>query len=156
MQKNKILIIVIISGIAILLFIPIITFFYNIINTVESSISEYNSKKNIIRKSKITKVILNDEILNDTEAEKIIKLIIKTDINSTHVSIRPKANNYNNDLKFLTDTNKIIDFKFYFSKKCWNNKIKVEKEMMEIEGVAPFFPKKVTKYIIFSRSRTSM
>ena len=134
MQKNKILIIVIISGIAILLFISIITFFYNIINTVESSISEYNSKKNIIRKSKITKVILNDEILNDTEAEKIIKLIIKTDINSTHVSIRPKANNYNNDLKFLTDTNKIIDFKFYFSKKCWNNEIKVEKGMMEIEA----------------------
>ena len=68
MQKNKILIIVIISGITILLFISIITFFYNIINTVESSISEYNLKKSIIRKSKITKVILNDEILNDTEA----------------------------------------------------------------------------------------
>ena len=91
MQKNKILIIVIISGITILLFISIITFFYNIINTVESSISEYNLKKSIIRKSKITKVILNDEILNDTEAEKIIKLIIKTDINSNHVSIRAPA-----------------------------------------------------------------
>ena len=134
MKKNKKLIVVIILGIVLLLFIPVITFFYNIINTIESSISEYNSKKSIIRKNKIIKVILNDEILNDTEAEKIIKLIIKTDINSTHVSIRPKANDYNNVLKFVTDTDEIIDFKFYFSKKCWNNKIKVEKGMMEIEA----------------------
>ena len=43
------------------------------------------------------------------------------------------AEKYNNILEVLNEKNEKIEFRFYFSKKCWNNRVEVKSGMMIAE-----------------------
>ncbi len=125
----------IILGIVLLLifFALLIIVFGNIIYTVESSIKEVSEKQKKIRNSEIEMVILNEKKLASEKVEKIVILIKKINFNPNQGRVRVGKKNYNNTLKFITTDNEEIEYNFYFSKKCWNNMVMVEKGMMDIE-----------------------
>ncbi len=108
--------------------------FGKLIITIEGSISEVTFKQDKVKKDQIERVALNGEILNEEKSKRVISLLKKINFNPKQGKVKFNDNNYNNILEIITSDGEVIEFKFYFSKKCWNNTVMVKSGMMDAEA----------------------
>ena len=124
--------ILITTGIIFLLIIGL--FFVYIIDPIQSSIKEVLIKQEKIRESTTKRVVFNGTGLSDEKSNEVINLIRVINFDTKQGSIKVVgAEKYNNTLEFLNEKNEKIEFRFYFSKKCWNNRVEVKIGMMTAE-----------------------
>ncbi|MBP9479322.1 MAG: hypothetical protein KBF12_11960 [Sebaldella sp.] len=107
----------------------IICFFGNIAWSLFSSTKEIREKQDKLKDSNIIEMTINDKNIdgeNQVELKKMLENFNYED-NRGSITLGYKKMNINTKINIITTNKEMIDFNFSFSRKCWDNKVKVKK-----------------------------